>query len=132
MRKLKKIIIGIIALVVASMFAFALYKSRMSVDQMTEIFDNTKGIGASLAPKIANDIHQEYFLFDKNIFLLIGGFIGTLIFSQFMIMKCMINGQCENFELHQGTRLGLGNKINLLKREQIGVTPIFVKDEIND
>ena len=113
----RKTVSIIATLLIVGAFLFMLYKSCMSIEQMTDIFDNTRGIGDNLAPKIATDIHQKYFLFDKNIFLLIGGFIATLIFSQFMIMKNLFDGQVENFELHQGTKLSLNNQINNTKRE---------------
>lgn len=113
----RKTVSIIATLLIVGAFLFMLYKSCMSIEQMTDIFDNTHGIGSKLAPKVANDIHQKYFLFDKNIFLLIGGFIATLIFSQFMTMKSLFDGQVENFELHQGTKLSLNNQINNTKRE---------------
>lgn len=113
----RKTVSIIATLLIVGAFLFMLYKSCMSIEKMTDIFDNTRGIGGNLAPKIATDIHQKYFLFDKNIFLLIGGFIATLIFSQFMIMKNLFDGQVENFELHQGTKLSLNNQINRTKRE---------------
>ena len=119
----KKIIFSIIAIMMSVLFLFALYRSCMSITQMTQIFDNTKGIGAKLAPSIANDIDKEYFLFDKNIFLLIGGFIFTLILGQFLIIKSITEGQMENFELHHGTGLQVCNKISLLQRDNLGVAP---------
>jgi len=123
MRKDKKVIFTIIAITMSVLFVFALYKSCMSIDQMTQIFDNTKGIGAKLAPSIANDINKEYFLFDKNIFLLIGGFIFALVLGQFLIIKSIAEGQMENFELHHGTRLQVCNKTSLLQRDNLGIVP---------
>lgn len=117
MRENKKTISIIATIIITSVFIFALYKSNMTVEQMTDIFDNTRGIGSKLAPSIANDIHNQYFLFSKNIFMLIGGFIGFLILGQFLTIRSIYEGQSENFELHQGTKLKLTNQINKTKRE---------------
>lgn len=111
--------INILAIVICLVVALGLILSvhKFSVPSTLEVAlnDNVKGIGAVLAPRVANYLSVNYFILDKNVFLVLL-ILSTIAFALVVIKNIQLSdiidrGFDENRELHHGTRSYVKNVV---------------------